>query len=77
MIHRQRRRLQSVAIVCYPIVVVFQLIVVLFLSISVGIEVLVILGSTSPVNERLHCPDRDGGEASRLVKNVKVAEEHR
>ena len=46
-----------------------------FISISVGIEILPILGSTSPVKERLHCPGRDGGEASKLV--TKATREHR
>ena len=38
-----------------------------FISISVEIEILTILGNTSQVNERLHCPGRDGGRASRFV----------
>ena len=32
------------------------------------------MGSTYPVKERLHCPYRDGGEASRIVMKAKAAQ---
>ena len=73
MICHQQCPGQSMAIVSYLIDFFSSLLCLI--SISVEIEILTILGSTSPVKERLYCPVRDGGEASRLV--IKAAWEHR